>query len=95
MKSIYIARDNAMVPDDMAHYIERHPEDEIQYAKLHIFYDTPIWNASGYWGCAREMAEIPNYMFPEVKQGECLEFLPITQTQLGKVKDLLNILEGN
>ena len=84
MKSIYVARDNAVVPEDMVHYIERHPEKEIEFAKLHIFYDTPIWNSNGmscqgHWECARQMAEVPNYMFPEIKQGECLEFQAVTQ----------------
>ena len=70
---IWIARDNAIVPEDMEHYIERHPEDEIRYAKLHIFYDKPIWCGS-HWVCAREMCEIQNYMFPEIKMGELVEF---------------------
>ena len=37
-------------------YIERHPEREIDYAKLHIFYDKPEWdNRKGIWYYAREM----------------------------------------
>ena len=74
---LWIARDYSIIPDDMEHYIERHPEDEIKYAKLHIFYDTPIWNRKA-WHCAREMCEVENYMFPEIKMGQCVEFNSIT-----------------
>lgn len=70
---LWLARDMAVVPEDMEHYIERHPEDEIRYAKLHIFYDKPIWKENG-WKCAREMGKVKNYMFPEIKMGECVEF---------------------
>ena len=70
---LWIARDNAQIPEDMEHYIERHPEDEIRYAKLHIFYDEPKWNGKS-WECAREMCEVKNYMFPEVEIGQCVEF---------------------
>ena len=72
---LWIARDRAIVPDDMEHYIERHPEKEIDYAKLHIFYDKPEWdNRKGIWYCAREMCEVKNYMFPEIKMRQCVEF---------------------
>ena len=74
---LWIARDYSIIPDDMEHYIERHPEDEIKYAKLHIFYDTPMWNGKA-WHCAREMCEVENYMFPEIEMGQCVEFNSIT-----------------
>ncbi len=70
---LWIGRDNPIIPEDMEHYIERHPEDEIRYAKLHIFYDKPIWS-NGCWRYSREMCEVSNYMFPEIKPGECIEF---------------------
>ena len=70
---LWIGRDNAIIPEDMEHYIERHPEDEIRYAKLHIFYDKPIWRGN-HWGCAREMCEVKNYMVQEIKMGELVEF---------------------
>lgn len=73
---LWIARDKAVIPVDMQHYIERHPEGEIKYAKLHIFYDKPIWR-DGYWECSRELCEVKNYMFPEIKPGECIEFKSI------------------
>lgn len=73
---LWIARDKAVIPEDMEHYIERHPEDEIRYAKLHVFYDKPIYK-NGVWRCAREMNEVKNYMFPEIKSEECVEFKSI------------------
>ena len=78
---LWIGRDSSIIPDDMEHFIERHPEKEIEYAKLHIFYDKPIWEGNyfrGSWQYAREMCEIPNYMFPEIKMGQCVEFNSIT-----------------
>lgn len=72
---IWIARDSAKIPDDMTHYIERHPENIIEYADLNVFYDKPIWdNNNGSWGCARKMGKPNNFMFPEIKCGECFEF---------------------
>ena len=71
---LWIGRDNPIIPEDMEHYIERHPEDEIQYTKLHIFYDIPIWK-NGCWKFAREMCEVKNYMFPEIKSGQRVEFI--------------------
>ena len=74
---LWIARDRSIIPEDMEHFIERHPEKEIEYAKLHIFYDKPIWEGNyfgGSWQYAREMCEVPNYMFPEIKMGQCVEF---------------------
>ena len=71
---IWIARDEAVVPEDMGHYIERHPEEKIRYSKLHIFYDKPIWCGFSIWGGARQF-EISNYMFPEIQCGECVEFI--------------------
>ena len=71
---LWIGRDNPIIPEDMEHYIERHPKDKIRYAKLHIFYDKPIWE-NGCWECSREMCEVKNYMFPEIKSGECIEFI--------------------
>ena len=34
---LWIARNRAIIPDGMEHFIERHPEKEIDYAKLHMF----------------------------------------------------------
>lgn len=72
---LWIARDRAIIPDDMEHFIERHPEDEIRFARLHIFYDTPQWDSNkGVWTCARKMCNVKNYMFPEIEIGQCVEF---------------------
>ena len=62
---LWIGRDNPIIPEDMEHYIEGHPEDEIRYIKLHIFYDIPIWK-NGCWECSRKICEVENYMFPEM-----------------------------
>lgn len=70
---IWIARDNSVIPDDLEHFIERHPERELEYAKLHIFFDKPVWKGES-WSCAREMCEVKNYMLPEIGMGECVEF---------------------
>ena len=64
--------------DEISNYVLENidtlsPEKEIEFAKLHIFYDTPTWNGKA-WYCAREMCEVQNYMFPEIKCGECFEF---------------------
>ena len=69
----WIARDNPIIPEDMEHFVEEYPEKAIIYTKLHIFYDKPIWNGES-WECARKMCKIENYMFPEIKCGECIEF---------------------
>lgn len=74
---LWIARDSSIIPENMEHFIERHPEKEIEYAKLHIFYDKPIWVGNyfgGSWQCAREMCEVPNYMFLEIGMKQCVEF---------------------
>ena len=73
---IYIARDRATFEDEaQENATRRHPEIEIQYAKLHLFYEKPEldWR-SGKWNCAREAAEIKSYMFPEIRCEECMEF---------------------
>ena len=70
---LWAARDYLVILNDNEHYIERHPEKEIEFAKLHIFYDTPTWNGKA-WCCAREMCEVKNYMFPEIEMGQCVEF---------------------
>ena len=73
---VYIARDDSVIPEDLEHAIERHPEREVEFAKLHIFYDTPQleYNPDWYngkpryeWKNARIIAEVPSYMFPDIK----------------------------
>ena len=64
---LWIGRTEADIPDDVYESVERHPENRIVYTKLQVFYDKPV-------GIAREMCEVPNYMFPEIGEGECVEF---------------------
>ena len=65
---LWIERTEADIPDDVYEsVVERHPENRIVYTKLYVFYDKPV-------GSARLMCEVPNYMFPEIKEGECVEF---------------------
>jgi len=78
---IWIARDNAYSDDkdfDLEHFLERHPESETEFGKLHLFYDKPIFVESSWchyaWEGGRVSADIPSYMFPNIKCGECLEF---------------------
>lgn len=69
---LWIARDQE--------YID---EDNIEHrGKLHIFYDTPILlsdRGSKYWGASRVISEIPNYMFPSIKEETCCEVTNIVE----------------
>lgn len=73
---IYIARDRAVFDDEAAeNWARRHPETEIQYGKIHLFYEKPeLDHKTGKWECARKAAEIKTYMFPEIRCEECAEF---------------------
>lgn len=44
--------------------------------KLHIFYDGPpkYSTIEHDWVGARCIGEIPSYMFPEIKEGMCIQF---------------------
>lgn len=43
--------------------------------KLYVFYDTPIYNQLTHsWEGARCIGELPNYMFPEIEEGICIQF---------------------
>ena len=65
---LWIRRTEAIIPDDVYEsVVERHPENRIVYTKLYVFYDKPI-------DSARIVCEAPNYMFPEIREGECIEF---------------------
>lgn len=78
-KTIWIARDDAKVPEDVQHFVERHPEKITEYGKLHIFYEKPLGrNSKGEWVGARDMVEnAKDYMFPEIKCGECKPFTSV------------------
>jgi len=67
---LWIKRTEADIPDDVYEsVIERYPDRRIFYTKLYVFYDKPDDFAN-----ARLMCEVPNYMFPEIEEGECVEF---------------------
>lgn len=73
---LWIKRTEADIPDDVYEsVVERHPENRIVYTKLYVFYDKPV-DVAGLKpvDVARLMCEVPNYMFPEIKEGECVEF---------------------
>lgn len=47
--------------------------------ELMVCYDQPLLEYDGrrrrhVWTCASVMTEVPKYMFPQVKSGECVEF---------------------
>lgn len=73
---IYIARDRAIFEDEaQENAVRRHPENEVHYGKLRLFYEKPKLNReTGVWECAREAAEVKRYMFPDVHCEECMEF---------------------
>ena len=73
---IWIARDKAKPKDEREErYLERHPEKEIDFTELHLFYDKPRYDSNnGVWVDGRVATEIKNYMFPGIKCGECWEF---------------------
>lgn len=67
-KRLWIARDEG-----------KWDEDVEQIGELNLFYDTPellfdVENRISYWGNARKIAQIPFYMYPEIKDRECYVF---------------------
>lgn len=74
--NIYIARDRAVFEDEaQENHVSRHPEHEIQYGRLRLFYERPTFNQkTGIWEQARGAAEIKSYMFPQIRCEECAEF---------------------
>lgn len=74
-RSIWIARDEAIMDVQEQNHVERYPEDEYIYGQLHIFYEKPCEKRNGIWIGARDMDhKASNYMFPEIKCGMCVEF---------------------
>jgi hypothetical protein len=54
-------------------------EDVQTTGELNLFYDTPelLFNVkdwTSYWGNARKIANIPSYMYPQIKDKECYVF---------------------
>lgn len=67
--TMYIARDEGVYCDDY----ERKGQ-----GKLHLFYDTPLLHKDPKtdtykFDCARCIAEIPSYMYPDIEEGDCYE----------------------
>ena len=65
---LYIARDEG-----------KWDEDVQTTGELNLFYDTPqllfdMNDWTSYWGNARKIAQIPSYMYPQVKDKECYVF---------------------
>lgn len=60
---------------DQMNYLERHPEKEWMFTKLLVLYDKPSKIHFIEELDARIACEIPNYMFPEIEPGECIEFI--------------------
>jgi len=75
-KSLWIARDAAVVPDSARDLCDEYPEQRRLRTRLAVYYDKPQWDAyRKAWTCAREMAEIPNYMYPEIAERQCRRFV--------------------
>ena len=67
--TMYIARDEGICYDE---------DERKSQGKLHLFYDTPLIHQDPQtntrkFDCARCIAEIPSYMYPEIKDGDCYE----------------------
>ena len=67
--AIYIARDEGVWYDE---------DDHKTQGKLHLFYDTPLIHRDPQtntlkFDCGRCLAEIPSYMYPDIKEGDCYE----------------------
>ena len=67
--TMYIARDEGVCYDE---------DDYKSQGKLHLFYDTPLLHRDSKtntlkFDCARCIVEIPSYMYPDIKEGDCYE----------------------
>ena len=67
--TMYIARDEGICYDEDEHKSQ---------GQLHLFYDTPLIDKDPQtntlkFDCARCIAEIPSYMYPDIKEGDCYE----------------------
>ena len=65
---LYIARDEG-----------KWDEDVQKAGELNLFYDTPellfdIDKRISHWGNSRKIANIPSYMYPQIKDKECYVF---------------------
>lgn len=70
-EKVWIARDEGIMFED---------DDYPQKGKLHVFYDLPILEYDSElhilkWTCARKIGEVPSYMYPSIKEKECIELI--------------------
>lgn len=68
MKKLWVARD----------FDQWNDWDVIEPGNLTIYYDKPIlqhFSRGDMWVCARTVAILPTYMFPEINPGECRVFV--------------------
>ena len=66
---MWIARDEGIYDEDY---------ELVEKGKLHLFYDTPLVHRDSKkntlkFDCARCIGEIPSYMYPFIKEGDCYE----------------------
>lgn len=66
---MWIARDGGIYNDDY---------EVLEEGKLHLFYDTPLVHRDTKtnilkFDCARCIGEIPSYMYPWIKEGDCYQ----------------------
>ena len=67
--TIYIARDEGICYDE---------DERKSQGNLHLFYDTPLIHRDPQtntlkFDCGRYITEIPSYMYPDIKEGDCYE----------------------
>lgn len=65
---LYIARDEGKWDGD----VQTTGELNLFYDTLQLLFDVKDWTS--YWGNARKIAQIPSYMYPQVKDKECYVF---------------------
>jgi hypothetical protein len=68
---LWIARTEANIPYDVDC---SNDTEKLYYTKLYVLYDKPSGNWNDLLRDVRKMCEVPNYMFPEIKEKECVEF---------------------
>lgn len=78
---LWVARNEGYEEEEVLHDRFKHVSGE-----LFIFYDTPLLvydseKQRKIWTCSREMCEVPSYMFPGIKEGECVVFSNITEKE--------------
>ena len=65
---LYIARDEGKWDED----VKKEGELNLFYDTLQLLFD--VKDQISYWGNARKIAEIPSYMYPQIRDKECYVF---------------------